>query len=331
MKTKLIVNPASGQETAIDHLPAINARLREDGDVDVVLTAGEGDGVEAGRRAALEGYDRVFVAGGDGTLNEVLNGLAQVDGALATITLAVVPLGTGNDFATAIGVPESPDDAVDALLGGAVVPVDVGRVNDRCFLNISAGGFIADVSDAVNPQLKTVLGKLAYLVGGAQVLLDYEPLAARVTNGADATDVSLLAFAVCNSRLIGGGRLIAPHAIVDDGWLDVCLIHAMPRAGVRGAAAPRVERRSRRRRSRRVFPDPGARARLRSDDPDQHRRPGARGRAVPLRRAARRRARADATHPDDSGVVRRRRTALRGAGYGAAIVHRFQPPLRWLW
>ena len=228
MKTKLIVNPASGQETAIDHLPAINARLREDGDVDVVLTAGEGDGVEAGRRAALEGYDRVFVAGGDGTLNEVLNGLAHVEGALAAITLAVVPLGTGNDFATAIGVPESPDHAIDALLGGAVVPVDVGRVNDRCFLNISAGGFIADVSDAVNPQLKTVLGKLAYLVGGARVLLDYEPLAATVTNGADASDASLLAFAVCNSRLIGGGRLIAPHAVIDDGWLDVCLIHAMP-------------------------------------------------------------------------------------------------------
>ena len=228
MRTKLIVNPASGQETALGHLPAINARLREAGDVDIVLTTGEGDGVEAGRRAALEGYDRVFVAGGDGTLNEVLNGLAQVDGALGAVTLAVVPLGTGNDFATALGVPESPEDAIDALLGGAVAPVDVGRVNDRCFLNISAGGFIADVSDAVNPQLKTVLGKLAYLVGGAQVLLDYEPLAARVTNAATVTEASLLAFAVCNSRLIGGGRLIAPHAIVDDGWLDVCLIHAMP-------------------------------------------------------------------------------------------------------
>ena len=228
MKTKLIMNPASGQETALGHLPAINARLREAGDVDIVLTTGEGDGVEAGRRAGLEGCDRVFVAGGDGTLNEVLNGLAQVDGALGAVTLAVVPLGTGNDFATAIGVPDSPEVAVDALLGGAVVSVDVGRVNGRCFLNISAGGFIADVSDAVNPQLKTVLGKLAYLVGGAQVLLDYEPVAARVTNAADATDVSLLAFAVCNSRLIGGGRLIAPHAIVDDGWLDVCLIHAMP-------------------------------------------------------------------------------------------------------
>ena len=228
MRIKLIVNPASGQETAIGHLPAINARLREAGDVDIVLTTGEGDGVEAGRRAALEGYDRVFVAGGDGTLNEVLNGLAQVDGALGAVVLAVVPLGTGNDFATAIGVPASPEDAVDALLGGTVAPVDVGRVNDRCFLNISAGGFIADVSDAVNPQLKTVLGKLAYLIGGAQVLLDYEPIAARIVNAADASSASLLAFAVCNSRLIGGGRLIAPHAIVDDGWLDVCLIHAMP-------------------------------------------------------------------------------------------------------
>ena len=108
MKTKLIVNPASGNETALGHLPAINARLREAGDVDIVLTTGEGDGVELGRRAALEGCDRVFVAGGDGTLNEVLNGVAEVDGALARMPIGVVPLGTGNDFATAIGVPDAP-------------------------------------------------------------------------------------------------------------------------------------------------------------------------------------------------------------------------------
>jgi diacylglycerol kinase (ATP) len=230
MRTKLIVNPVSGGETALDHLPAINARLRSAGDVDIVLTIGDGDGVEAGRRAALEGYDRIVVAGGDGTLNEVVNGLAEVDGALARIPLGIVPLGTGNDFATALGVPEAPDAAADALLGATVATIDVGRVNGRTFLNVSAGGFIADVSDAVRPQLKTVLGKLAYLVGGAQVLLDYTPIGARVTRtaGGPAEDVSLLAFAVCNSRLIGGGRLIAPHAVIDDGWLDVCLIHAMP-------------------------------------------------------------------------------------------------------
>ncbi|MEO5821403.1 MAG: diacylglycerol kinase family protein [Vicinamibacteraceae bacterium] len=230
MRIKLIVNPASGGETAVDHLPAINARLRTAGDVDIVLTTGDGDAEEAGRRAALDGYEHLFIAGGDGTLNEVLNGVAQVDGALGRIAIGVVPLGTGNDFATALGIPDTPEAAVDALLAGRVAAVDVGRVNDRCFLNVSAGGFIADVSDAVGPQLKTVLGKLAYLVGGAQVLLDYEPLAVRVSqaSGKGVSEMQLLAFAVCNSRLIGGGRLIAPSAVVDDGWLDVCLIHAMP-------------------------------------------------------------------------------------------------------
>jgi len=229
MRIKLIVNPASGGESALDHLPAINARLRQAGDVDIVLTTGDGDAVEAGRRAVLDGYEQLFVAGGDGTLNEVVNGAAQVDGGLGRVVLGIVPLGTGNDFATAIGVPAEPEAAVDALLRGTVTAIDVGRVDDRCFLNISAGGFIADVSDAVRPGLKTVLGKLAYLVGGAQVLLEHEPIAARVTDGdGPVIEVSLLAFAICNSRLIGGGRLIAPHAVIDDGWLDVCLIHAMP-------------------------------------------------------------------------------------------------------
>jgi len=89
------------------------------------------------------------------------------------------------------------------------------------------------VSEAVPSKLKTVLGKLAYLVGGAQVLLEFEPLQVELTAETEgAPDVprtmSLHTFAVCNSRLIGGGRLIAPHASIDDGWLDVCLIRAMP-------------------------------------------------------------------------------------------------------
>jgi diacylglycerol kinase (ATP) len=130
-------------------------------------------------------------------------------------------------------MPGDLDAAVERLLGAEPRPVDVGRLNGRVFLNISAGGFIAEVSDAVGSQMKTVLGKLAYLIGGAQALLDHEPVRARViAHGAGPgplpSEASLQAFAVCNSRLIGGGRLIAPHAVVDDGWLDVCLIHAMP-------------------------------------------------------------------------------------------------------
>lgn len=232
-KTKLIVNPAAGGETAEDHVPAIAARLSErGGTLDIVITAGAGDAERAGAQAASDGCDTIVVAGGDGTLNEVLNGVAQLPDGLASVTFGVIPLGTGNDFATAIGLPGDVEGALDRLLDAEPRPVDVGRLNDRAFLNISAGGFIAEVSDAVGPQMKTVLGKLAYLVGGAQALIEHEPASAQVIveegTLAGPAEVSLQAFAVCNSRLVGGGRLIAPHAVIDDGWLDVCLIKAMP-------------------------------------------------------------------------------------------------------
>jgi diacylglycerol kinase (ATP) len=102
-------------------------------------------------------------------------------------------------------------------------------VNERYFVNVSAGGFIAEVSDAVDPRLKTIAGKVAYLLGGAPILFTHTPVEAQIeTSEGRAMRATLTIFAVCNSRLIGGGRLIAPHAAIDDGLLDVCLIEAMP-------------------------------------------------------------------------------------------------------
>ena len=234
MKTRLIVNPVSGTDAAPDYLQAMNERLRAGlGDVDIVMTVAAGDAVRLGERAAREGYGRLIVAGGDGTLNEVLNGVASVEGALARTTFGLVPLGTGNDFAGALGLPEDVEGAVEILLRGRTVEADVGVLNGRHFVNVSAGGFIAEVSDAVNPQLKSFAGKFAYLIGGAQVLLEYEPVGVRLRAVAEDGRVveresGAQMFAVCNSRLVGGGRLIAPHAVIDDGLLDVCFVEAMP-------------------------------------------------------------------------------------------------------
>ncbi len=235
MKSHLIVNPVSGTDSAPDYLRVINERLRERvGELDIVMTIGPGDATRAAEAAARENCEQLFVAGGDGTLNEVLNGVAAVEGALGRITFGLVPLGTGNDFAAGLGIPEEVEAALDVLAMGRVIEVDVGSLNDRRFVNVSAGGFIAEVSDAVNPQLKTLAGKLAYLVGGAQVLMDYKPVRARFRITADdggtaeEREMSLEMFAVCNSRLVGGGRLIAPHALMDDGLLDVCVIEEMP-------------------------------------------------------------------------------------------------------
>lgn len=233
MKARLIVNPVSGSDAGPDLLPLINARLRQRvGLMDIVMTIGEGDATAVAERSAREGYDHLFVAGGDGTLNEVLNGIAAVPGALSRTVFGIVPIGTGNDLATALGYPDDIDGALDRLLSSTPIAVDVGVLNGRHFLNVSGGGFIAEVSDAVDTQLKSIAGRLAYLIGGAQVLLTHEPIPARVVWSDGVTggtrDLHLHAFAVCNSRQIGGGRLIAPDAIIDDGLLDVCLIEAMP-------------------------------------------------------------------------------------------------------
>ena len=229
MKSKLIVNPTAGTDAAPDHLETMNRLLRRRiGRLDIVITVSEGDATDAAAQAVEDGYDHLFVAGGDGTLNEALNGVARVDGGLEAITFGVIPLGTGNDFATALGLPEDVEAAIDLLLESKASRVDVGRLNDHYFVNVSAGGFLAEVSDAVNPRLKTVAGKLAYLIGGAQVLMDYEPVRVRRRRAEGDEEMALYAFAVCNSRLVGGGRLIAPDAVIDDGELDVCLIQAMP-------------------------------------------------------------------------------------------------------
>ena len=230
MKSRLIVNPVSGTDAASSHLSLINDRLREHvGTMDIVMTIAEGDAARAAAAAVRDGYDHLFVAGGDGTLNEAVNGVGATPGGFETVTFAVIPLGTGNDFATSLGIPSDVEGALAAIIGGQTLAVDVGRLNERYFLNVSAGGFIAEVSDAVDPTLKTLAGRLAYLIGGAQVLFSHEPVDARVrTSRGRDTHATLTIFAVCNSRLIGGGRLIAPEASIDDGLFDVCLIEEMP-------------------------------------------------------------------------------------------------------
>lgn len=225
----LIVNPSSGRERAPEHAGMLRDALhRRFAGLRVVETSGNADAENAAAEAVRAGCTTVFVAGGDGTLNEAVNGVAGA-GALHRVRFGIFPLGTGNDFAAALGVPLDIDAAVDLLLEGRELRVDVGVVNGRCFLNTSGGGYIAEVSVAVTPQLKTIAGRLAYIIGGAQALLEYDPVRATIVAEPNALRIGLglYTFAVCNSRLIGGGRLIAPEAVIDDGLLDVCLIEEM--------------------------------------------------------------------------------------------------------
>lgn len=253
-RARLILNPSSGTDKAPDFLPSINQALRERfGRMEIVMTTSARDAEDAAAQAARDGCDRVFVAGGDGTLNEVVNGL-MAEGALARVPIGLLPLGTGNDFARMLHLSEKPEEAVAAMLEAREVPVDVGTLNGRAFINASGGGFISEVTQALDDRLKSIAGKLAFVIAGGQAVREYEPVTVRVTVPAEAfrplsyeaeegpaegdgwreegrtkvLDTTLHLFAICNAKQIGGGRLIAPHARMDDGWLDVCLVDAMP-------------------------------------------------------------------------------------------------------
>ena len=234
MRARLIANPQAGADRAPSYIPLINEKLRTIvQDLDITISTGVDDAQRAAARAADERCDALYVAGGDGTLNAVLRGLASrnVEGAMP---IGLIPLGTGNDFAKALGLGEEPEAALDSLLDARVIDVDLGQLNDRPFANTSAGGFIADVSENVTETLKNTTGKLAYLVGGARALLGTEPFSARLrmedqdrhTQPVSVLDVQL--FAVCNARFIGGGYPIAPEALIDDGLLDVLVVPRMP-------------------------------------------------------------------------------------------------------
>jgi diacylglycerol kinase (ATP) len=214
-------------------LPLINERLRTIvRDLDITLTASADDAERAAARAADDGCDALYVAGGDGTLNAVLRGLAARD-ALRAMPIGVIPFGTGNDFVKALDVGDQPDLALEALVASRVIDVDIGMLNDRPFANTSAGGFIADVSEQVTESLKDVTGKLAYLIGGAKALFGTAPFTARLIindarhGGEAARALDMQMFVASNARFIGGGYEIAPRALIDDGLLDVLVVPRM--------------------------------------------------------------------------------------------------------
>jgi diacylglycerol kinase (ATP) len=226
MSSTLIVNPVSDGNAAPEFLTDMHLQLSPSfGAIKTVMTGAPGAAIKAATEAAKAGAEYVFVAGGDGTLNEVLSGLAEVPGGIARTVIGIIPVGTGNDFPRALGLSEDPTEALETLARREVIDVDIAFLNGRPFVNVSGGGFIAEVSDSVDNTLKSFAGKFAYILGGAKVLFEWEPVLTRIrtSEGAEHT-APLQMFAVCNSRMFGGGSLIAPHALVNDGWLDVCLV-----------------------------------------------------------------------------------------------------------
>lgn len=244
MRIELIVNTSDDDE--LEALRAAVGRLREGGHaVRPHLTFERGDGARLAREAAGRDAGLVIVAGGDGTINEAANGLVawMEDRRRAGLDCAgprvgIVPLGTGNDLAGALEIPEQVEEAVAVALVGRERRVDVAVVNGRCFLNVSTGGFGAEATEETSDEAKRVLGPLAYVVTGVRKFALLDVSSARFVTGEGETihDGPFLVFAVGNSRRTGGGNWLTPRAKLDDGLLDVCIVREMSRMDLVGLA-----------------------------------------------------------------------------------------------
>jgi len=174
--------------------------------------------------AALDaGCDLIILGGGDGTVSAVVDLLAH-----RHVALGLLPLGTANDFARTLGIPDDLEDACGAIARGKAVDVDLGRADDLHFVNVASIGLGARVVTRVSPWLKRIAGTLAYPVAAARALVGFHPFAATLTfpNG-DHPPVSfprLVQIGVGNGRFYGGGAVVAPRASIDDGALEVYAI-----------------------------------------------------------------------------------------------------------
>ena len=173
---------------------------------------------DAGRASVLA------AGGGDGTLNAVLSS-ARRTGGLNRFTFGVVPLGTANDFARGQSIPtECLSRALTLCAGGTGHPIDLGRINDRVFVNLASGGSLTRITHEADPRMKRVLGGAAYLVEGARRLGDIAPVTARFSADGFSWSGQFLVMAIGNGPMAGGGLALCPDARIDDGYLDLTIL-----------------------------------------------------------------------------------------------------------
>ena len=221
-KARVIINPSSGGG-AYD--PDV-LRSEFDGyNLDWVETEGPEDAVQAAKEWR-EGL--LIVAGGDGTVNDVVNGLGKA-GFPEEVTLAILPAGTGNDLAQTLAIPEDPDAAEDVIREGRVRTLDMARVrsegiDERFFINVATGGLGAEISAANDEDMKGRWGKLSYLRASLEVARNFE--VREIVMHLDGVERKTRAVnvAVGNCRYTGGGWLAAPRANPEDGLLDIVII-----------------------------------------------------------------------------------------------------------
>ncbi len=237
MKTIVIVNPASGRGRAQKLTPTIERILHASGlDFDLLQSERPWHAAEIAEAAARQGVDAVIAAGGDGTVNETINGLmyARQDGFVKT-ALGVLSIGTGNDFAASLDLPVKLEEAVQAIVGNTRRSVDIGLFKGcnypkgRYFGNCVGIGFDA-AGGILAEKITWASGLLAYLIAALQnIFIYYKAPTLKIQLDEETLHMPSLLVSVMNGKRIGGGFWTAPDASLEDGLFDLCIAEEVSR------------------------------------------------------------------------------------------------------
>jgi diacylglycerol kinase (ATP) len=224
----IIVNPTAAGGSAGRMVPRIHEELKARGiDFNLVLTKRPWHATELVAGAVQQGYDVVVAAGGDGTINEVINGIMLLEDG-TRICLGVLPVGGGNDFAYGMGLPTNLDEGIETLVTGECHPIDIGRITGgfypegRYFGNGVGIGFDAKVSFSI--QRSRMRGFLGYLVAALKTLFfEFNPPTVAIYMSDQTITQPSMMVSIMNGRRMGGGFLMTPHAMPNDGRFDLCI------------------------------------------------------------------------------------------------------------
>ena len=224
MRARVIYNPTSGKEVLKRNLPDILAIIEEAGyETSAYATTPDPDSAaEEAKRAALAGFDLIVAAGGDGTINQVINGVAPLE---KRPKIGIIPGGTTNDYARALKIPRNDVlDAARVMLKKQTLKMDIGKASNHYFINIGAGGYLTELTYEVPSHLKSIFGYLAYIVKGAEMLPRVKPINMRLEYDEGVYEGEASMFFVGLTNSVGGFETIVPDAQLDDGKFSLIIV-----------------------------------------------------------------------------------------------------------
>lgn len=221
-RARIIYNPTSGREAFKRHLSDVLEILEKAGyETSAHATTGAGDATVEARIAIERRYDLVVAAGGDGTINEVVNGLAERE---YQPKLGIIPVGTTNDFARALQIPRDIVGAAEIIAKGETIPIDIGRMNDKYFINIAGGGRLTELTYDVPSKLKTMLGQLAYYLKGVEMLPSLKATNVSIEYDGKLYEGEVMLFLVGLTNSVGGFEKLAPNSSINDGMFSLLIL-----------------------------------------------------------------------------------------------------------